>query len=246
MNSPQVRFLGSGDAFGSGGRFQACILLSGTAGEFLLDCGASSLIAMRRFGVEPNEIDGVVVSHFHGDHFGGIPFLILDGQFGGRTTPLRIAGPPGVEERVTAAQEALYPDSSKTRQRFAIDFIELAERRRVQVGALAVTAFPAAHHANTAPLALRVEIDDRVVAYSGDTAWTDALVEASAGADLFICEMYAHGKDVPFHLNYGEFKRHRSALSYKRLILTHASAEMLERRAEIDAEVAEDGLEIAL
>jgi len=83
----QVRFVGSGDAFGSGGRFQACILLHGPGqdGDVLLDCGASSLVALKQQRQDPNLIGLVVVSHLHGDHFGGLPFLILDGQFTHRT-----------------------------------------------------------------------------------------------------------------------------------------------------------------
>ena len=95
----KVRFLGSGDAFGSGGRFQTCILLELSSSRVLLDCGASSLIAMRRFGVEPQTVDAVILSHLHGDHFGGVPFLILDAQFKRRTRPLTVVGPPGVETR---------------------------------------------------------------------------------------------------------------------------------------------------
>ena len=108
----KVRFLGSGDAFGSGGRFQTCIHVESGASQLLLDCGASSLIAMRRFGVDPQAIDTVILSHLHGDHFGGVPFLILDGQFKRRTRPLLVAGPPGVEKRVRDAMEVFFPGSS--------------------------------------------------------------------------------------------------------------------------------------
>src|SRR5207245_8976218 len=89
----QVQFLGSGDAFGSGCRLQTCILVKGAGEPLLLDCGATSLVAMKRSGVEPNEIGLVLLSHLHGDHFGGLPFLVLDGQFSRRTKPLVIYGP---------------------------------------------------------------------------------------------------------------------------------------------------------
>ena len=108
----KVRFLGSGDAFGSGGRFQTCIHLESSATQILVDCGASSLIAMHRFGVEPPAIDTVVLSHLHGDHFGGVPFLILDGHFTRRTRPLVVVGPPGVEARVREAMEVFFSTSA--------------------------------------------------------------------------------------------------------------------------------------
>ena len=88
MSSVTVQFAGSGVHFGSGGRFQACISVRSTNTHVLLDCGASSLVALKRLGLEPGSIDGVIVSHLHGDHFGGIPFLVLDQQFAQRERPL--------------------------------------------------------------------------------------------------------------------------------------------------------------
>jgi ribonuclease BN (tRNA processing enzyme) len=95
MASIRIRFLGCGDAFGSGGRLQTCILVQSNAHGCLVDCGASSLSALKRSGVDPNEIGTILISHLHGDHFGGLPFFVLDGQFSGRSKDLRVAGPPG-------------------------------------------------------------------------------------------------------------------------------------------------------
>ena len=107
-----VTFAGSGDAFGSGGRYQACIhLRQASRVPVLLDCGATSLSALRSLGLDPGEIGTVFVSHLHGDHFGGLPFLILDGQFTRRTSPLTVAGPPGTGERLRQTMEAMFPGS---------------------------------------------------------------------------------------------------------------------------------------
>ena len=112
----QVRFAGSGDAFGSGGRFQTCIWLGGGGQVLLVDCGATSLVALKAQGLDPNEVGAVAVTHLHGDHFGGLPFLILDGQFTRRSTPLLVAGPPGIRARLTEAMENLFPGSSRVRR----------------------------------------------------------------------------------------------------------------------------------
>src|SRR5262249_26555933 len=122
-----VTFAGSGDAFGSGGRFQACIHLRPGTNQtpVLLDCGATSLTALRQAGLDPGEIGAVFVSHLHGDHFGGLPFLILDGQFSGRAAPLSIAGPPGTARRLHDAMEIMFPGSATVRRRFDVDVSEL-------------------------------------------------------------------------------------------------------------------------
>ena len=115
----RLRFLGSGDAFGSGGRFQTCLYLEGPGGRVLLDCGATALVAMKRAGIDPASVGWIILTHLHGDHFGGVPFVVLDGQFARRETPLVVAGPPGTPERVTAAMEVLFPGSSRVTRRFA-------------------------------------------------------------------------------------------------------------------------------
>src|SRR6266571_4630932 len=120
----RVRFAGSGDAFGSGGRWQTCIHLSHPDQVMLADCGATSLAALKAQGLDPGAISAVAITHLHGDHFGGLPFLILDGQFSRRTAPLLIAGPPGTAARLTQAMETLFPGSSRARRRFTVQVTE--------------------------------------------------------------------------------------------------------------------------
>jgi ribonuclease BN (tRNA processing enzyme) len=241
-----LRFLGSGDAFGSGGRFQTCMHLSGAGGAVLIDCGASSLIAMKRDGVDPGDVDVVLLTHLHGDHFGGVPFLILDAQFTRRARPLVIAGPPGVRTRVEATMEALFPGSTAVQRKFAVEFIELAERRTARVGSATVTAFPVVHASGAPPYALRVDYGGRIIAYSGDTEWAESLIEAARGADLFICEAYTFDRQVKFHLDYKTIEAQAERLGARRIILTHMGRDMLAREAEARFERAHDGLVVML
>ena len=242
----RIRFLGSGDAFGSGGRLQTCILVESDDFRFLLDCGASSLIALKRGGVDPNGIDAVLVSHLHGDHFGGIPFLVLDGQFSRRLRRLLVVGPPGLTDRVTQAMEVFFPGSSQAQREFATGFVELAEGTPTSVGPLRVTPYQVVHACGAPPYALRVEVGGRVIVYSGDTEWTDRLIPAAAGADLFICEAYFYDKQVRFHLDYATLMRNRSRLDCKRLVVTHMSSDMLAHLADLSVEAASDGFEVSL
>ena len=237
-----MQFLGCGDAFGSGGRLQTCLHLPTAEGGLLVDCGASSLIAMKRAGVDPASIGWVALTHLHGDHFGGIPFLVLDGQFSRRERPLVIAGPRGVQARVEAAMEVFFPGSTRAPRRFPLTFVELAERAAAALGPSTVTAFAVEHPSGAPAYALRVAIGGKIVAYSGDTEWTDALFDAARDADLFVCEAYFFAKAVKYHLDYRTLREHVDALACRRLVLTHMSTDMLARLAEIDVESASDGL----
>jgi ribonuclease BN (tRNA processing enzyme) len=246
MGKVEIQCLGSGDAFGSGGRFQACFYIQSEKLRFLIDCGASSLIAMKRFGVDPSGVDLILLSHLHGDHFGGVSFLILDGQFRRRARPLTVAGPPGLEARIHEAMEVFFPGSSRVQQKFAIKFMELKERSRITIGPLKVTPYSVVHPSGYTPYALRIEFEDKVIGYSGDTEWTEALVEAAQGADLFICEAYYFEKKVKYHLDYQTLMDQRKKLECRRLILTHMSEDLLQKVQGLEVEWAEDGKSIVV
>jgi ribonuclease BN (tRNA processing enzyme) len=245
----EVNFIGCGDAWGSGGRFNTCFLLAGERCRILVDCGASSLVALKRAGISPNGIDGVVLSHLHGDHFGGLPFVLLDAHhMSRRERPLFIIGGHGVQTRLVAACEALYPGMTETPLRFPLEIAAAATGARVERDGFAVTFFAANHAAGAgAPChALRIEMDGRVVAYSGDTGWTDTLVAAARGADLFICECSSFERALTGHLAYAELAPRLPAIGAKRVVLTHMNPDMLAQRSAIPHETASDGLTIVL
>ncbi len=185
----RLTFLGSGDAFGTGGRFNTCFHVAAPSGEFLIDCGATSMVAMRRFGVEPNAIATIFLTHLHGDHFGGLPFFILDAQLiSRRRTPLTITGPVGLKQRLHDVMKTLFPGSEKIEQKFALNLLELEPEATQRVGAVQVTPFIAAHNAGAPAFTLRLACDGKTLVYSGDTAWCDNLVRAADGADLMVVE----------------------------------------------------------
>ncbi len=242
-----VTFAGSGDAFGSGGRHQACIHIQrGDGPPMLLDCGATSLTALKSVGLDPGEIGTVFVSHLHGDHFGGLPFLILDGQFGRRTRPLTVAGPPGTSARLHQAMEVMFPGSATVARRFGVDVVELSPGETTDVAGTRVTSWEVNHPSGAPPLALRLTAGGRAIGYTGDTGWTGDLLAVAAGADLLIAEAYYFDKAVPHHLRLADLAAHRSELASRRVVLTHLSADMLARAGQHGFETAHDGLVIHL
>ncbi len=247
METIQVRFLGSGDAFGSGGRLQTCICIKTTTSTFLVDCGASSLIALRRYGVAPNDIDMILLTHLHGDHFGGIPFFVLDAQLiSKRSRPLVIAGPPGTKKRVVEAMEIFFPGSSQVQQKFSLDIRELTSDQPQAMGEVIVTAYRVQHASGDPSLALRIECNGKSITYTGDTEWIETLLPAAKGADLLIAEAYYFEKKVKFHLDFHTLMAHLDELQPKRLIVTHMSEDMLARLEKLPCEYAEDGKLIEL
>jgi ribonuclease BN (tRNA processing enzyme) len=242
-----LRFVGSGDSFGSGGRLQTCLHLSGASeGSLLLDCGTSSLIGLKRLALDPSDVGWVLLTHLHVDHFGGVPFLVLDGQFSRRTRPLIVAGPAGVRERMDAAMELFFPGATAIARRFETSYVELRDRVPLTIGPARVTPYLVDHASGAPPHALRVEYGGKTVTYSGDTQWTDALLEAARGVDLLVCEAYTFERRLRFHLDYATLRAHADRLDARRIIFTHMGPEMLARTAEAAWECAADGLEIVV
>jgi ribonuclease BN (tRNA processing enzyme) len=243
----QLRFVGCGDALGSGGRFNTCFHVTGASVNFLIDCGASSLPALKRLGIARDEIDLILITHFHGDHFAGLPFLLLDAQFTRRSRPLVIAGPQGIEAKLANLREALFEHSSKTPQRLDLSVVALEPEQSRTFGDVKVTPYPVVHGESGGPfLAYRVEAEGRVITYSADTEWTDALIPAAQGADLFIAEAYYYDKIVKNHLSLKTLEARLPAIKARRLVLTHMSDDMLGRLGELPYTAAHDGMVVEL
>src|SRR6476661_5842833 len=243
----QLRFVGCGDALGSGGRFNTCFHVTGDRVNFLIDCGATSLPALKRLGIAREQIDLVLITHFHGDHFAGLPFLLLDAQFSRRARPLVIAGPQGIEAKLKAAMEVMFEHSSKTQQRFELSVVPLVPEETRTFGGVTVTPYPVVHGESGGPfLAYRVEAEGRVICYSADTEWTETLIPAARDADLFIAEAYYFDKIVKNHLSLKTLEARLPEISAKRLILTHMSDDMLGRLHSLPYVTANDGMIVEL
>lgn len=240
----RVTFVGCGDAFGSGGRLNTCFHVEADGTTFLIDCGASALIGMKRLALDRNAVDAILITHFHGDHFGGLPYFVLDAQFfAKRRRPLTIVGPPGLPDALGAAMETAFAGSSKTRQKFDLILKEIPPGSGRQIGAIHVRAAQAVHGPPGTPcLAYRIRAAGKTLAYTGDTEWTDALTLVGQDADLLIAEAYMYDKAVPYHLDLATLETKLPAIGAKRLILTHLSDDMLGRLTTLDHEVAHDGL----
>jgi ribonuclease BN (tRNA processing enzyme) len=238
-----LQFVGCGDAFGSGGRFNTCFHLVGKNTNALIDCGATSLVAMNKFGIDRNAIETIFISHFHADHIFGLPFFLLEANYvSKRTQPLAIVGPPGLKMRLPQVMECGFPGSQSMELNFALTLRELDIGKRNQVGHVGVTPFHVKHDDRAGPcLGFRFEVENKVIAFSGDTEWTEALIEIGRKADLFICEAYTWDKPITTHMALSSLEKHMGQIKPKRLVLTHMSDDMLKHRTEAPYEAAEDG-----
>jgi ribonuclease BN (tRNA processing enzyme) len=242
----RLTVVGCGDAFGSGGRLQTSYHVEAAGTRFLIDCGASTLIGFNRLGLDPNAVPTIFISHLHGDHFAGLVWWLLHAKHvGKRSAPLTIVGPPGIEARLRATAEALFPGSMQVAQRHELTFRELAREQRLEVGAVAVTPFEVSHPSGAPSYALRFEAEGKVLSFTGDTEWVESLVAAGREADLYLMECYQYEGEPRYHMSWSTIRSHLDRVAPRRVLLTHMAAGMLARRGDVaDPRVvlAEDGL----
>jgi ribonuclease BN (tRNA processing enzyme) len=242
-----LTFLGTGDAFASHGRFQSGYLIEADGCHILMEAGPTVLCAMKRMGVAPADIDIILISHLHGDHFGGLPFLILEYLWESpRSKPLKIAGPAHLEERTWRLFDTMFPFSSGDveRVRRSLEFIELEPARKAHFGSVEVDSLRVPHMKHDVCLAFKITIGGKTLAFSGDTGWVDELISFTAGADLFLCECTYFENPLSVHLSYPLLESKRPNLAVKRMLLTHIGREVLERSSQLEMELAADGMKV--
>lgn len=243
----EIHFIGTSDAFGAGGRRQSAFLVREPNGNLLVDCGTTTNTGLMAEGIGRDEIDAIAISHFHADHFGGIPLFLLASLYEDRRrSPLVIAGPPGIETRVTQLAAAMGHPLPGRNWSFAIDYRELPAGHATEVGPAWVTSFETLHNKDVCPHGLQMSFGPRDIVYSGDTGWFDELPEYAEGADLFICECTYCSAGFEMHLNLDQLEKHEASFNCDRMILTHLGREMSNARGDVRFETADDGLRVKL
>jgi ribonuclease BN (tRNA processing enzyme) len=242
----EVLFVGTGDAFGSGGRRNSAILVREAGKTLLLDCGPTTLGGLKQMGIDPREIDAIALSHFHGDHIAGVPFLLLDYVYANtRERPLEILGPPGVETRLAALTRA-YHYEREAPPRFPIHYLEFEHDKPIDVVGFRVTPMPAVHQEYTCPHMVRVDAQSRSLVFSGDTGWHDSLPAKVGDVDLFICECVFMDEDFAFHLSHHKLALERRRFRSRAMRLTHLGHQVLENESRVEFDTAHDGLRVSL
>lgn len=248
---PLFTFVGSGDATGTGARNQTCLHLQTEEAAFLIDCGPTSLTALKQLGISVSALSGILLTHAHGDHFGGVPFVLLDLMMAGRQQDFWVMAPQHLLEHVQAWNELCYPGILE-KAPFTIHWLPIEQEPR-SVPGTGIMIYPFAMNHQQSRLCQGYQVhlpEEKIVAYTGDTAWCDNLELLARDTDLFVCECSYVEPPPEYikHLSYQEIMAKKELLKTKHLILTHMGEEMLQKVAQgqIACDSAFDGLTIDL
>jgi ribonuclease BN (tRNA processing enzyme) len=249
----RLRFVGSADAFNSAGRGHSCYWLEGAFdGPLMIDFGATALMRLWQEQLDPRLLSAVIITHLHGDHFGGLPFLVIDSLYlRPRSSPLVLAGPVGFGARLRSLLEVVYGAAAPL-DGLKHEIIEIAPGDELEIGGAKVRGYAAAHmDPPDYPLCLRVtDRSGKTVAFSGDSEPCDGMFAAADGADLFIAECTACAPPAGRHTTWEDWSRIYDRVRSKRLILSHVGADVRAKETEICAaapahlavRVADDGM----
>lgn len=219
----ELTFLGTGNAFAQS-RYWSSFLANG---RYLFDAPPTLLAHLNRLGKSPGDIEVVFISHFHADHFFGLPFLFLEwAELEPRTKDLTIVGPPGITKRVESLTDLAFSNVFRKRDRgFALKFIEAVDGKSVEAAGCTFVARRVTHVSDLESFAYRVECAEGTLAYSGDTVMCDALVPLADKTDVFVCECSCWGENCGPHLNPKNILDLRAQISPEtKFVLTHIGA----------------------
>ena len=218
----ELTFIGTGNAFAPT-RYWSSFLVNG---KYLFDAPPTLLPHLKKLGIDPNAIEAVFISHFHGDHYFGLPFLMLEyAEMNPRSTDLTIVGPPGIQKRVRSVTDLAFNNVFRKDRGYHLTFIEARDGHGGEVAGVNFLARKVDHVPNLDAFGYRVEIDGKVLAYSGDSRMCPPLVPLADGADVFVCECSCWGDNCGPHLNPAQVLQLRHQISAKtKFILTHIGA----------------------
>lgn len=219
MASLDLTFIGSGNAFAPGGLCWNGFLANGA---YLFETPPSTLMALNRVGADPNEIEALVLSHHHGDHFLGMPFLLLHWKWRGRTKPVTIVGPRGTRDLALRVTEQVFPGTLD--ESLPVHWLEVSPGETVCAGKLQLDVVQVEHDPQLSEcLGYSAKLGGAQFGYTGDTTFCEGVKDLARASRVLISECASRSVRIPVHMNLvDDMPRVRALMpAHAPLILTH-------------------------
>jgi len=216
----EITFLGSGNAFAADGRYWSSFLVDK---KYLFDAPPTLLPHLKQLRVPLPDIEVIFLTHHHGDHFMGVPFLFLEYLYmTERSNDLYIVGPPGVREWIEDFADRCYPNITRDAGYRRI-YVDAVPRKQQQAGAISFWSVPMNHvKESMEAFGYRAKINGKTVAYTGDTMFCDEIIELADGSDVFVVDCTYNEGCGPEHMGLDDVKVIRKRIAPETMmVLTH-------------------------
>ena len=243
----KITILGSSNAVAKKDQQNTHLLFETTKRKILVDCGNHPAASLGRAGVEINEVTDLVLTHFHADHVGTLPLLIMDMWLEKRTSPLTIYGLPVTLEKAQKLLDLF--DWQKWANMYPVNFVvanDQAESLLIGDETIKLKAVPVVHLIPTIGIRAELASGARIV-YSCDTEPCEGVEQLMRGADVLLQEAAGPGKG---HTSPQQAAEMAARGGVKRLVLIHYEARVGKDQILAQAqsvfngkvELAEDGM----
>ena len=198
MNELEFAFIGTGNAWVAEGQCWNGFLVNN---KYLFETPPTAMMALQKMGTALNDIEAVLLSHHHGDHFLGLPFLLLHWKYFGRTKPLDIIGPPETELIAHMVSDRTYSNIFDTK--YNLNWVVAEPGKRIQSGELSIEPVEVKHDPGLIlSLGYACELGGRRFGYTGDSAMCDGVMDLARRSEVLVAECASRDKNLSVHMNF--------------------------------------------
>jgi ribonuclease BN (tRNA processing enzyme) len=208
----KIRMIGTGAI--SSNRNSANTLIDDA---ILMDIPNGSVKAMKNQCIDINKIDYIFITHFHGDHYFDIPFILLNYKFNKREKKIHIIGPQGIKERAKILCDMAFP-SLFNEMSSILEFIEVEDKQIIDCSNFKVEAIKTVHSDNLESYGYIITKENKSIGYTGDITLCDAAKYITSNTDICIVDMALIVGDES-HMGIDNIKE--LVINSKRIIPTH-------------------------
>ena len=196
---PRVILLGTGTPNPEPSHSGPAVAIVSGKNVYMVDSGAGVVRRAVEAGITMDQLTRVFITHLHSDHTIGLPDLIFTPAVTGRKAPLEIYGPPGLHTMVSHVMQAWKEDREirlhglepSVKEAYVVHARDVKPGLIYSDGAVKVRAFEVAHGSWKHAYGYRFEAGGKSIVISGDTAWSEHLIDAARGCDILVHEFYS-------------------------------------------------------
>jgi len=199
-----IQFLGIGSAINSSNNY--CSFLIGNS--VLIDAAPSVSVQLLKNEIPLSELDSIIITHLHGDHYFGLPFLLIEYLFHKRDKPLKIYGPVELEERTNELLKLAYADTPPKEliENSKPEFHIIYSGSTIEMGNGYKFKFVKVKHGQTETYGFHFEFSGTAGFYSADTEYVTEIDNIISDVDFCILDGTTYNFSIPGHMSYMEIK----------------------------------------